>query len=138
MWKSVRGLSLQEGALLSALLRLVWFGCGLVEPLAEAGTSLKICKSRTQPLSAHADMPVHVSFCPKRANYGHEGLLKSPSPFPSVFFFFFSSAEKQTAVDQRAALGLSTYGAGEAVKLVCFISSRQKKSVIHMYNGRPG
>lgn len=44
MWKSVRGLSLQDGALLSVLLRLVWFSCGLVEPLADAGTSLKICK----------------------------------------------------------------------------------------------
>lgn len=103
MWKSVRGLSLQDGALLSVLLRRVWFSCGLVGPLAEAGTSLKICKSQTQPLPAHADMLVHVSFSPKRANYGHEGDLKRPCPFSSGFFFF-SSAEKETAVDQHSAL----------------------------------
>lgn len=98
MWKSVRGLSLQEGALLSVLLRRVWFSCGLVEPLAEAGTSLKICKSQTQPLPAHADMLVHVSFIPKRANYGHEGVFKRPSPFPSVFFSSRRLKSKQLSI----------------------------------------
>lgn len=51
VWKSVRGLSLQEGALLSVLLRLVRFSCRLVEAAAELGTSLNICKSQTAPVS---------------------------------------------------------------------------------------
>lgn len=60
VWKSVRGLSLQEGALLSVLLRLVRFSCRLVEPVAELGTSLNICKSQTW-LTCY----FHVSFSPK-------------------------------------------------------------------------
>lgn len=42
VWKSVRGLSLQDGALLSVLLLLDRLSCMLVDPPAEFGTSLNI------------------------------------------------------------------------------------------------
>lgn len=42
VWKRVRGLSLQDGALLSALLLLDRLSCMLAEPPAEFGTSLNI------------------------------------------------------------------------------------------------
>lgn len=44
VWKSVRGLSLQEGALLAMLLLWVRSSCRLVGLVAELGTSLNICK----------------------------------------------------------------------------------------------
>lgn len=43
VWKSVRGLSLQDGALFSVLFLLDWSGCMLAEPPAELGTSPNIC-----------------------------------------------------------------------------------------------
>lgn len=52
VWKSVRGLSLQEGALLSVLLRLVRCSCRLVGPVAQLGTSLNICKSQAASVSS--------------------------------------------------------------------------------------
>lgn len=47
VWKSVRGLSLQDGALLSVLLLLVELSCAFVAPAAALGTSLNICDDRT-------------------------------------------------------------------------------------------
>lgn len=104
VWKSVRGLSLQEGALLSVLLRLVRFSCRLLEPVAELGMSLNICKSQTAPVSTSLTC-CFMSILFQKANRAIDIRdSKCPSPSPSGFFSF---AEKETNVDQCAAFPTS-------------------------------
>lgn len=69
VWKSVRGLSLQDGALFSVLLLLHRLSCVLVKPPPELGMSLNICIYKTDTLSL-IEPNMHTTFLLPSNNLG--------------------------------------------------------------------